>query len=407
MSAKAMAQQVCTLPQLMYPAKFYSLSSKQHDTLTALLIRPLRKVKRIGTRLHSVVLSNQILRGFTGDIQSMVQEVKLSIFERRIAEGGLTRCSIECLCLRLLRTLAKDWTLIPTTETIPSENDSYHTGWDWWAESLIDRASENFTDLVAKGFLASGHRHISSWAKESLSPESLSFIAFYDLSCVEELISWDGDCWEPLAWLNSPGLQPGGPDLFRVVDDLLAVHSPGKPRTNSTPGIGVGIPVVREQMYMLSPRSCFQVAGILPSGRITGRFYSLLPKFSACLIHQRGSGFDTSLSMDDLRAPGVRWVFASYGRGATYWMVHLILEPRVLATPVPLSPSPSIPALPPCLRPVIHFLADHGITPTHMSSDASFDCVGGPPSSVFYRDDPEVSNCTSCVIVAGTSFVPG
>jgi hypothetical protein len=56
---------------------------------------------------------------------------------------------------------------------------------------------------------------------------------------------------------------------------------------------------------------------------------------------------------------------------------------------------------------VIQFLADHGTTLTHMSSDASFDCMGGPPSSVFYRDDPEVYNCTSCVIVADTSFVPG
>jgi hypothetical protein len=154
----------------MYPAKFYSLSSKQQDTLTALLIRPLRKVKTIGTRLHSAFLSNQIIRGFMGDIHSMVQEAKLSLLERCIAEGGLTRRSIECLCLRLLRTPAKDRTLISTTETVPLENDSDHTGWDWWAESLIDRANKNFTDLVAKGFLASGHRHISSWAKESLSP---------------------------------------------------------------------------------------------------------------------------------------------------------------------------------------------------------------------------------------------
>jgi hypothetical protein len=170
---------------------------------------------------------------------------------------------------------------------------------------------------------------------------------------------------------------------------------------------------------MLVPRFYSRVVGILPSGRVTGRFYSSMPKFSACLTldesrpsHQRGSGFNTSLLMDDLRAPRVRRAFASYGRGAfaTYWKdlkVHYILDPRVLATLIPLSLSPSIPTFPPYLRPVIQFLADHGITPTHMSSDASFECVGGPPSSVFYRDDPVVSNCTACVIVAGTSFDPG
>jgi hypothetical protein len=120
MSAKAMAQQVCTLPQLMYPVKFYSLSSKQHDTLTALLIHPLRKVKTIGTRLHSAVLSNKILGGFMKDIHSMVQEAILSLFERCIAEGGIKRRSMECLCLRLLQTPAKDRTLISTTKTVPS-----------------------------------------------------------------------------------------------------------------------------------------------------------------------------------------------------------------------------------------------------------------------------------------------
>jgi hypothetical protein len=36
-------------------------------------------------------------------------------------------------------------------------------------------------------------------------------------------------------------------------------------------------------MYMLTPHSYFRVVGILPSGRVTGRFYTSIAKFSARL----------------------------------------------------------------------------------------------------------------------------
>jgi hypothetical protein len=106
--ARAMAQQVCTLPQIIYPLQFYSFSEAQHDTLTRLLLRPLRQAKVVDTRLHEEVMTNQLLEGFMADVHTKVQEAKLRLFNLAMAKGGDTRRAMECLCLRLLRQDKKD-----------------------------------------------------------------------------------------------------------------------------------------------------------------------------------------------------------------------------------------------------------------------------------------------------------
>jgi hypothetical protein len=59
--ACAIAQNVVTLPQILYPLQFYCFSEKQHHHLTSLLLKPLRVAKGVGTKLHSVVLTNPLL----------------------------------------------------------------------------------------------------------------------------------------------------------------------------------------------------------------------------------------------------------------------------------------------------------------------------------------------------------
>jgi hypothetical protein len=85
---RAMAQGVGTLPQILYPVKFYLFSRAQLDKLTVLLIRPLRKAKMIGTRLHAEVLSNRVLGIFMGDVNFLTQEAKLLLFDSAMEEGG-------------------------------------------------------------------------------------------------------------------------------------------------------------------------------------------------------------------------------------------------------------------------------------------------------------------------------
>jgi hypothetical protein len=86
----------------MYPLLFYCFLEKQHDTLATLLLKPLWVAKGVGIKLHSVVLTNPVLGGYM-NVHSKVQEAKLWLFKRCIAEGRATRWAIKCLCLRLFR----------------------------------------------------------------------------------------------------------------------------------------------------------------------------------------------------------------------------------------------------------------------------------------------------------------
>jgi hypothetical protein len=117
--ARAMAQNLCTLPQIFYPLQFYCFSETQHDTLTTLLLKPLRVAKGVGTKLHSVVLTNPVLGGYINDVHLKVQEAKLWLFDWCIAKEGATRWAMECLCLRLFHRQDKNSSLMSSPSLIP------------------------------------------------------------------------------------------------------------------------------------------------------------------------------------------------------------------------------------------------------------------------------------------------
>jgi hypothetical protein len=56
--AKAMAVDTSTIPQVLYPLQYYSFSRNQHTELSAILIRPLRSAKMVGSRIHRTILTN-------------------------------------------------------------------------------------------------------------------------------------------------------------------------------------------------------------------------------------------------------------------------------------------------------------------------------------------------------------
>jgi hypothetical protein len=80
------------------------------------------------------------------------------------------------------------------------------------------------------------------------------------------------------------------------------------------------IPLIREQMYQVSPDSFFRVAGILPDGNVSGRFFKSDPdtkgkEVTRLMVDEvvpsdrpdvmRESGFTTSLPESHfLTAPG-------------------------------------------------------------------------------------------------------
>jgi hypothetical protein len=121
--ARTLSQKTVTTPQFLYPTQFYKLSENQLDALTVLLLNPLRAAKIIGTRLHAEILTNPALGGFLIDLNTLVQESKLRLFESSIAEGGGdTRRAIECLCLRLHRSTV-DHSLVYSDHAIPNPDD--------------------------------------------------------------------------------------------------------------------------------------------------------------------------------------------------------------------------------------------------------------------------------------------
>jgi hypothetical protein len=166
--AKAMAIGTSTIPQVLYPLHFYSFLRKQHAELSAILIRPLRSAKMVGSRIHKSVLTNLLLGGFMANVHAMVQSVKARLFKGTMSKGGATRRAIECLCFRLLRDndTQPDRSLLSSIEEIKASNfaetpRTIHSQ-GWWAESLLETAELNNTHLISKGAPAGGHQYLLS-----------------------------------------------------------------------------------------------------------------------------------------------------------------------------------------------------------------------------------------------------
>jgi hypothetical protein len=292
--------------------------------------------------------------------------------------------------------------------------------------------AKNHTSLMAKNLMAGGHDHIGSWLPD-LSLPARRFLVIYDICAIEELFVRREPCvgtippgwrtkatdranWSPLPWLNSPHLCAGGPEIHLAITDLLSQRG-GIGGTAGLRGIQQTIPTAREQMYQLSASQYFRVAGILPDGSISGRHFSPVPcrrVKNPRAVHlqldpdrpseAQGSGFSSSVPCSVLQAPSSRRVITSKNKG--YWRVELTLDQRAIETPVTLPAHSVVPPLPPCLRPVVDYLERHHLTPTHMSSDASFEFAGDKPSSLFSQNSLSVRNATGCVMVADNSFLP-
>jgi hypothetical protein len=109
--AWAMAQQVCTMPQIIYPLQFFLLfqgTARYPHQASAPFPAAGQGSGHVGTRLHEEVMTNQLLGGFMVDVHTKVQEAKLRLFDLVMSEGGDTRRAMECLCLRLLRQNKED-----------------------------------------------------------------------------------------------------------------------------------------------------------------------------------------------------------------------------------------------------------------------------------------------------------
>ena len=76
MLRSTLQQNGSSTPKLLYPTQFSPFTEDQHDELTRLLIRPLRKATNINRRLAGNVLSNPALGGFAHDIHAQVQAAK-------------------------------------------------------------------------------------------------------------------------------------------------------------------------------------------------------------------------------------------------------------------------------------------------------------------------------------------
>jgi hypothetical protein len=109
---------------------------------------------------------------------------------------------------------------------------------------MIRRADSNFSALAVFGpvyLVAGSRRGILSWLPD-LSLDATSFLWTYDLGCVEELVVWpplasggrpSHGVPSPLPWLLSPGLRPGGPEVYSVIASLLLREGECIPRSIS------------------------------------------------------------------------------------------------------------------------------------------------------------------------------
>jgi hypothetical protein len=108
------------------------------------------------------------------------------LFNRCMAEGGVTRKAMECVCLHIFHRQDKDCSLVSSHTSIPVPQPGDK---EWWASSMVRRADSNFLNLAVFGptYLHAGARHsIPTWLYP-LSSDATSFLHTYDLGCVDGL----------------------------------------------------------------------------------------------------------------------------------------------------------------------------------------------------------------------------
>jgi hypothetical protein len=164
----------------------------------------------------------------------------------------------------------------------------------------------------------------------------------------------------------------------------------------------------------------FLIAGIIPTGEISGRYFyhtrkrgrtygpdgtlflkpeDWRPSFSS---QQRGSGWDTLLPPDGLAAAHRVLVIRSPGQAEVVYE-----HTRVSGLPVHPSPAgPTEPITPPVIAEAADWLRENNLIPSHMSSDAGFHVAKRPPSAAWSATPLIASNVTAAVVVVGAGHIP-
>jgi hypothetical protein len=187
-------------------------------------------------------------------------------------------------------------------------------------------------------------QHVSTLLP-GLSTSAEDFLENIDITYLEELIELTGEGTElsprVVPWI-ADNLSPPAYEIKAKVEEWLESHS-NESLWN--------IPVARDQMFRLPNGHYFLTAGIIPTGKILGRyFYHSLkrgrtngpngnlflkpdwrPSFSS---QQRGSRWDTLLPADDLAAAYRVLVIRSPG------LAEVVYE-HTRISGLPLHPSPA------------------------------------------------------------------
>jgi hypothetical protein len=205
-------------------------------------------------------------------------------------------------------------------------------------------------------------------------------------------------------------LSPPAYEIKAKVEEWLECHS-NEPLWT--------IPVARDQMFRLPNGHYFLIAGIIPTGEISGRYFyptrkrgrtygpdgTLFPKpdwrpfFSS---QPRGSAWDTLLPPGGLAAAHRVLVIRSPGQAE-------VVYEHTRVSGLPVHPSPAGPTEPVTLLVIAEaadWLRENNLIPSHMSSDAGYHVAKHPPSAAWSATPFIASNVTAAVVVVGAGHIP-
>jgi hypothetical protein len=172
-------------------------------------------------------------------------------------------------------------------------------------------------------------------------------------------------------------------------------------------------------MFCLPNGHYFLVAGIIPTGEISGRYFYhtrkrgrtygtdgtlfLKPDWRPSFSSQpRGSGWDTMLPPGGLAAAHRVLVIRSPG------LAEVVYEhTRVSGLPVHPSPAgPTEPVTPSVIAEAADWLRVNNLIPSHMFSDAGYHVAQRPPSAAWSATPLIASYVTAAVVVVGAGHIP-
>jgi hypothetical protein len=322
---RGILQKSSSTSKIGYTAQFSPFTKEQHQLLSAALVSPLREQKAIGSRIATNVMINEQMGGFMPDIHKTVQLAKSRLVTQAMKLGGATARSINGLLARAARRGYLDPTATSARIVVQSKirikgRATYH----WWAHSLVEYRESGGDSMVLTELVSNPVQHVSTVLSD-LSTDAEDFLENFDITYIEELIELTGAGTElsprVVPWIANK-LSPPAYEIKARVEEWLERHRTEPLWT---------IPVVRDQMFCLPNGHYFLVAGIIPTGEISGRYFYhtrkrgrtygpdgtlfLKPDWRPSFSSQpRGSGWDTLLPPDGLAAAHRVLVIRSPGR---------------------------------------------------------------------------------------------